>query len=135
MVAVNTRPEQDKDVAAWRAKGNYTFAVVLSPTEDFARDTYQVSGTPTNMLLNADGRMVFRHSGYGTGAEKILEAEIRELLGLEPFEGEPAHSRTKSADHRMPRVIVSPLLTTSSSRHGQVDGLSTVYCLLFAAQI
>jgi hypothetical protein len=50
-----------------------------------------VFGTPTNLILNADGRLVFRHLGFGEGNEKIMEAEIRDLLGLDPFAGlEPA---------------------------------------------
>ncbi len=71
----------------WRAKGKYTFPVLLSSSNDFVRTTYGVSGTPTNLFLNADGKTVFRHLGYGTGNEKTMEVEIRELLGLDPFEG------------------------------------------------
>lgn len=28
-----------------------------------------------------------RHLGFGSGGEKQMEAEIRELLGLDPFQG------------------------------------------------
>jgi hypothetical protein len=86
MIALNTNPSQDKDLTEWRAKGKYTFPIALSPERDFARTTYNVIGAPTNLLLNADGKMVFRHLGYGTGGEKMMEAEIRELLGLDPFQ-------------------------------------------------
>ena len=85
MVAINTTPAQDKDLPDWRAKGRYTFPIALSPERDFARTTYGVTGAPTNMILNAGGKMVFRHLGYGAGGEKTIEAEIRELLGLDPF--------------------------------------------------
>ena len=65
--------------------------LVLSSSRDFAKSTYGVSGAPTNLLLNADGKAVFRHLGYGPGGEVAMEIEIRELLGLDPFEGvEPA---------------------------------------------
>jgi len=59
----------------------------LADSLRYARENYAVSGAPANLLLNADGKMVFRHVEYGTGAEKTMEAEIRELLGLKPFEG------------------------------------------------
>jgi hypothetical protein len=29
----------------------------------------------------------FKHLGYGPGGEKVMESEIRDMLGLEPFEG------------------------------------------------
>jgi len=87
MVAINVNPSQDGQLAEWREKGNYTFPVALAGTSDFARTNYGISGSPTNFLLNAEGKLVFRHLGYGPGAEKVMEVEIRELLGLAPFEG------------------------------------------------
>jgi hypothetical protein len=86
MVAINTVPDQDKQLGEWRKKGGYTFPVLLSE-KDFARTNYGVLGAPTNLLLDSDHRTVFRHLGYGEGGEKRMEAEIRELLGLDPFEG------------------------------------------------
>ncbi len=85
MIAINTVPAQDKSLPEWRAKGGYKFPLALSPTRGFARTTYKITGAPTNLLLNADGRVVFRHLGYGTGGEKVMDAEIRELLGLDPW--------------------------------------------------
>ena len=86
MVAINTSPSQDGQIDAWRRMGKYTFPIVLSPNQEFARVTYDVAGAPTNFLLDSEGKLVFRHLGYGAGAEKGMEAEIRELLGLDPFE-------------------------------------------------
>ncbi len=85
MVAINTIPAQNRQLAAWRAKGRYTFPVALCD-RDFASTTYGVYGLPTNLLLNAERKVVFRHAGYDSGDEKTMEAEIRELLGLDPFE-------------------------------------------------
>jgi len=95
MVAININPGQDKDLLEWRTKGKYTFPIALSE-KNFARINYGVIGAPTNLLLNADGRMVFRHLGSGTGGEKVMEAEIRELLGLNPFEGIEADKPAES---------------------------------------
>jgi hypothetical protein len=97
MVAINTNPSQDKDLPEWRAKGKYTFPIAVSPDKDFARTNYDVPGTPTNLLLDANGKMVFRHLGYGPGAEKRMESEIRELLGLKPFEGLIEPAKTEAA--------------------------------------
>ena len=87
MVAINTSPSQDGQIPEWRRKGKYTFPIVLSPNREFASATYDVVGAPTNFLLDSEDKLVFRHLGYGPGAEKVMEAEIRELLGLDPFEG------------------------------------------------
>jgi hypothetical protein len=98
MVAINTNPSQDSQLPEWRTKGKYTFPVLLSSGNDFVRTNYGVSGTPTNFILNADGRLVFRHLGYGPGNEKTMEVEIRELLGLDAFEGvEPPKAPTPPA--------------------------------------
>jgi hypothetical protein len=98
MIAINTIPSQDAQLPEWREKGKYTFPVALSSSSNFARTNYGVSGTPTNLLLNADRKLVFRLLGYGTGGEKTMEAEIRELLGLKPFEGiEPPKATTAPA--------------------------------------
>jgi hypothetical protein len=87
MVAINTTPSEEGQLAAWRDKGKYTFPIVLSRGGGFVKTTYGVLMTPTNVLLNSDGREAFRNLGGGAGAASIVEAEIRELLGLKPFEG------------------------------------------------
>ncbi len=86
MVAINVVPEEAKDIPDWRRKGGYSFPVLLSDG-DFAQRTYDVTAEPTNLLLDSGHRAVFRHLGYGSGGERQMEAEIRELLGLDPFEG------------------------------------------------
>ena len=50
------------------------------------RTSYSVSGTPTNLLIDSSRKVIFRTVGYGKSGEKTLEAEVRELLGLDPFE-------------------------------------------------
>jgi len=93
MVAPNTIPDQSQQLPGWRAKGRYTFPIVLASDEEYARTAYGVHAEPTTLILDADGRMVFRHLGYATGEEMTLETEIRELLGLDPFAGiEPEKS-------------------------------------------
>jgi hypothetical protein len=91
MVAINTSPSQNGQIPEWRRKGNYTFPIVLSPNQEFASATYDVVGAPTTLLLDQEGKVLFRHPGSGPRDEQVIESEIRELLGLDPFEGlEPA---------------------------------------------
>jgi hypothetical protein len=96
MIAINTVPEQNEMIPEWKAKGKYTFPIV-STDWDFAEKNYGVRGTPASFLLNAEGKVIFRNSGFDSGGEKIMEAEIRELLGLDPFEGIEASQKTESA--------------------------------------
>ncbi len=97
MVAIQIDPGQNNLLPAWRTRGNYTFPVLLMPGADgleYAHANYGVWAEPTNLLLNRAHKEVFRHVA---GAGTALEVEIRELLGLPPFEGlEPATSKPGS---------------------------------------
>lgn len=90
MVALNIAPDEDAQVPAWREARKYTFPIVLAGAEDFAKATYGVSVAPTNLLLNGEGKAICRYSGAAPGSERMLEAEIRELLGLDPLAGLPS---------------------------------------------
>jgi hypothetical protein len=99
MVAIQMDPDENSQVAEWHAKGKYGFPVLLVPPmkangtlgqDDYASANYAVWLAPTDLLLDAAHKVVFRHVG---GAGSAIEVEIRELLGLPPFEGlEPAIS-------------------------------------------
>jgi hypothetical protein len=92
MLAIQVAPDENSQVAEWRARGKYSFPVLLLPAaesaeqeeQEYAGRHYGVWLAPTNLLLDAARRIAFRHLG-GTG--QALEVEIRELLGLPPFEG------------------------------------------------
>jgi hypothetical protein len=92
MVAIQVHPDQNDLVPAWRTEGKYTFPVLFVPparpgapaTQSYARTRFGMVGTPTDLLVNADRKIIFRHLG---GTRTVMEAEIRELLGLKPFEG------------------------------------------------
>jgi len=92
MVAIQIHPGQNGLVSAWRTNGKYTFPVLFVPpvmrgaptSQDFQRIRYAVIGTPTNLLVNVDRKIVFRHMG---GIQTCMEAEIRELLGAETARG------------------------------------------------
>ncbi len=85
MVALNVAPDEDGQLPAWRKAGKYTFPILLTGTEDFARALYRVTVAPTNLLLNGEGKAFCRYLGSEPGSELVLEAELRVLLGLEPL--------------------------------------------------
>lgn len=86
MIALNTVDEQKNLIPEWRAKNKYTFPILIGLPEDRFLD-YQFVGAPMNLLVDAQQRIRFRHRGGSlTGRNSnVLEAEIRELLGLDPF--------------------------------------------------
>lgn len=53
---------------------------VLLDHKNFSRAEYKITGTPTTYIVDTEGRMVFRHLGYGPGMEKMFEKEIDLLL-------------------------------------------------------
>ena len=91
-MAIQIAPDENDQVADWKARGKYTFPVLLVPAamsdeqkgQGYSFKRFGVWGAPTNLLVNADRKVVFRHAG-GIGA--ALEIEIRDLLGLPPFDG------------------------------------------------
>jgi hypothetical protein len=92
MVAIQIDPTQNGQVAEWRTQGKYSFPVLLVPAakptdpkgQDYTNEHYGVWLAPTDLLPDAARRVVFRHVG---GAGAALEVEIRDLLGLPPFDG------------------------------------------------
>jgi len=61
------------------ADNRYTFTA-LAGSWAMAKELFGVTGTPTDFLIDEQGRIIFKHVGYGTGHEETLEAELRELL-------------------------------------------------------
>ncbi len=58
---------------------NYNFTVLLDPDNSVARD-YYVRVVPHTYVIDANGNIVFSHSGYKKGDEKEVEKIIVELL-------------------------------------------------------
>lgn len=56
-----------------------TFPIV-NDDQNVAKVTYNVTGTPTNLMIDRDGRVFFRSLGYGPGYEARYSAEIEYLL-------------------------------------------------------
>ncbi len=79
MVWINVVPEQDGQVADWRASRGLTVPVLLGGRS--AQRDYRVRMTPTHYLLDAKGQVVFRHAGYAKGDEAKLETAVRKALG------------------------------------------------------
>ncbi len=56
-----------------------TMPVLLDDKEISDKD-YEVQATPTTFIIDAGGRVIFKHIGYGEGMETMFEKEINLLL-------------------------------------------------------
>ena len=63
-------------------KLTYHFLETRVGTDDPVKKVFKVRGIPINFLINAEGKIMYLHSGFEEGDEKKLEAEVVKLLGL-----------------------------------------------------
>jgi thiol-disulfide isomerase/thioredoxin len=84
VVWINVLPEENKLIRGWMEKNNLTIPVLIGASQAVLQRNYQLIATPTNYLLGEKGEVLFYHSGYKAGDEKILEAKIVEALNITP---------------------------------------------------
>ena len=70
---------------SWIKRQGVSFPVLLGADRERLGKKYNIRGTPINFILDEKGAVLFRFDGFGQGAEKVLEAQIREALGMNPF--------------------------------------------------
>jgi peroxiredoxin len=59
---------------------------VLSDATGSVFDSYRVTGIPTTVIIDAEGRVMFRHVGFSPGDEGRLAKEIELLLARKGHE-------------------------------------------------
>jgi thioredoxin-related protein len=78
MVWINVIPDEQKLIADWRTSHGYT-ATILLGSRSVAED-YDLRMTPTHVLLDAKGKVLWKHAGYKPGDEKEIERRIQQAL-------------------------------------------------------
>jgi thiol-disulfide isomerase/thioredoxin len=68
-------------ITDWFDDQGFEFTSLVDPDKAAGRALGVVS-LPTTFLVGPDGRVVFSHAGYAQGDERLLESELRKLLGL-----------------------------------------------------
>jgi peroxiredoxin len=81
-------PKSQSRVKPFVTGRGFTFTVVMDGSQDVFRKMQGKGSIPYVVVLDADGNIRYRHTGYRPGDENELEKIVRELLG-EPAE-EPA---------------------------------------------
>ncbi len=75
-VEVSNRPQLAREFVAHVGA---TFPI-LNDDQDLASKVYGVTGTPTNIMIDAKGRIFFRSMGFAPGYEKKHAAAVEYLL-------------------------------------------------------
>lgn len=58
VITINTNPDEEKLIGGWM--GNTGFTTLLAPEKDWSKDQYNIAFKPTNFVLDAEGRILFR---------------------------------------------------------------------------
>ena len=70
------RPDLDADFVK---KVGAAFPIALDDSK-LSTGLFKIQGTPTNYVIDRDGKIMFRHLGFFPGVEKVLDAEISSLV-------------------------------------------------------
>lgn len=79
-IEVTNRPELAREFIA---KVGATFATV-NDDQELSRKLFGVNATPTNLMIDDEGRIFFRTYGFSPGHEKSYAAMIEYLLARAP---------------------------------------------------
>ncbi len=80
IVTLNVIPSDDATGQLLMTKQNYGFVNLTTPSQEWARKVYGVSGSPTTVLLDVDGKTVLRHLGYSAAGIRAMDQAIGALL-------------------------------------------------------
>ncbi len=78
-MAVNIHPEEDEFVLPFMKSNRYGF-VPLKGNSKWATDNYNVRGTPSNFLFDAEGRIIFQPRVHSKDAARKFGLMIESLL-------------------------------------------------------
>lgn len=78
MLAVDVG-ERKEGVRSFIDKNDYTFTVLLDSNHEVSIE-YKIAGIPTTLLLNKEGKIVFRETGSRNWATPDVTARIENLL-------------------------------------------------------
>jgi peroxiredoxin len=83
-VWINMLPQEEKLIADWLEKHQYTIPVLIGASQASLMRDYKVKMTPTHFLLGTQGEVLYTRSGYEKGDEIEMEAELQKALGNAP---------------------------------------------------
>lgn len=82
MIAINT--DKIKSLAKVRAyikTQGYEFPVLEDPDGSVSTDRFSMESLPFSLIINANGTIAKKHTGFTAGDEATIEKELVEILG------------------------------------------------------
>jgi hypothetical protein len=79
VLAINLEPTQRESAASLLETMRVGF-VPLDSDWEWAEKVYKVDGTPSNALVDQQGRLVFRPNVHDTASRMVLERQVEALL-------------------------------------------------------
>jgi len=89
-VLINIQPDEVNLIPGWQMVKNLSMPVLIGASAESLQREYRIESTPTTYLLDANGRVLFRESGYKPGDEKTLEEKIDAVLNPAPAAPAPS---------------------------------------------
>jgi peroxiredoxin len=77
-VWINVLPEENRLLKEWQEEHRLT-APILAATSSVQRN-YGLTMTPTHVLIDSQGTVLWKHAGYREGDEAQIESEIARAL-------------------------------------------------------
>jgi thiol-disulfide isomerase/thioredoxin len=81
MVWINVLADEQRLIADWQASHGYTATILLGGRS--IADDYDLRMTPTHVLLDSTGKILWKHAGYKPGNEKEIERRVQQALAKE----------------------------------------------------
>ncbi len=81
VLGINIVTDEDPLVLSLQKERQFSFVALRMPDKTFASRVYQVTGAPTNFLVDAQGRVMYRPAIHDRETSLTFEAEIELLLG------------------------------------------------------
>jgi peroxiredoxin len=100
LLAISTdSPKTESQVKPFVLGKKYTFTVLLDPSQEIFRSLQGKGAMPYTVVIDAEGNIRYRHTGYRPGDENELERVVTELMGISAPEEKAAEPGTEeSAD-------------------------------------
>ena len=106
LLAISTdSPKTESQVKPFVLGKKYTFTVLLDPSQEIFKALQGKGAMPYTVVIDADGNIRYRHTGYRPGDENELEKVVVELMGgtapektsTEPGSEQPAETNTENS--------------------------------------
>ena len=78
VVIVDTRNQKEPTAKIMREVP--VTALVLLDDKRLAWDVFEIVGTPTTLIVDSEGRAVFKHVGYAESMNEMMSREVDALL-------------------------------------------------------